>query len=771
MSEKIYSSRICDTYLKLIRAKYPHVDIDLILQYAGMEPAEVADPGYWFTQTQINLFYERIVQLTGNENIAREAGRYAASPEALGAMRQYTLGMIGPARAFSMMSKLSKNFSKSSEYSSKKISNNVVEVTTSPLPGTHEEEFQCKNRIGFFEALVMIFNYSAPVIEHPECMFKGDKACRYVLKWQQNPVIAWTRARNYFAAGALAATSAAFMHSPFYAVMVGGSTGLLGTMILSLGLETNRRKEISLALEQLWDSSDQLAEQVGVNYRNTQLSREVGEVISTQTNVEAVISSIIHVLQKTLDFDRGLILLNNEKTQKLETRGGFGYTREHLGLIERTTFSTTKSKGPFVIAFRQKKPVMVNDVSDIEDSVTEKSLEFMQALGIKSFIAVPIIRDGESIGVLAVDNLRTKRPLFQSDVNLLMGVVPAIGVSLTNAQLIEARQEQHEATLKVLAESIDARDFLTAGHSEKVAEFSVGIAKELGQSPEFIQMIRVAALLHDYGKISIPDSILKKDGKLTDEERSIIQTHSSKTREILESVPFEGIFDEIPAITEFHHERWDGDGYPRGLKGIEIPFGARIIAAADFLEAITSKRHYRDPMTFENAIQIMVDESGHHFDPKIVRAFLRYLEQHKICLIDEKARREYTKGKENDRFAYRTQVSAQTKKRTLAGTSFDLSLGGVFVRTTDAKEVKKGQELTVTLTLPSPQELMRLNGKIAWVNTGNPLSSDKYPEGFGVEFTLLPDGVKQNLELYLREVSRQEEQYIVLPPHNSESLH
>ena len=183
MSEKIYSSRVCDTYLKLIRAKYPHVDINSILRHAGMELAEVSDPGYWFTQKQINLFYERVVLLTGNENIAREAGRYAASPEALGAMRQYTLGMIGPASAFSMVSKLSKNFSKSSDYVSKKVSNNVVEVTASPKQGTKEEEFQCKNRLGFLEALVMIFNYSAPKIEHPECIFKGDEVCRYVLRW------------------------------------------------------------------------------------------------------------------------------------------------------------------------------------------------------------------------------------------------------------------------------------------------------------------------------------------------------------------------------------------------------------------------------------------------------------------------------------------------------------------------------------------------------------------------------------------------------------
>ena len=140
-------------------------------------------------------------------------------------------------------------------------------------------------------------------------------------------------------------------------------------------------------------------------------------------------------------------------------------------------------------------------------------------------------------------------------------------------------------------------------------------------------MIRVAALLHDYGKIGVPDSILKKQGPLTEHEFDIIKTHVEKTREILEQVKFEGLHSYIPSIASAHHERMDGTGYPRGLMGEEIPLGARILAVADFFEAITAQRHYRNPMSFQNAVKLLRKAKKHHLDPRIVEVFILFLER------------------------------------------------------------------------------------------------------------------------------------------------
>jgi len=136
----------------------------------------------------------------------------------------------------------------------------------------------------------------------------------------------------------------------------------------------------------------------------------------------------------------------------------------------------------------------------------------------------------------------------------------------------------------------------------------------------------VAALLHDYGKIGVPDAILKKPGRLTREEYDIVKTHAMKSREILEQINFGGPLGVVPEIAGAHHEKIDGSGYPQGLRGEQIPLGARIIAVADFFEAITAKRHYRDPLPLEVAFYLLEKERGTHFEENIVDAFKRFYE-------------------------------------------------------------------------------------------------------------------------------------------------
>ena len=166
MSKPLYNSRIIDTYIKLIKRRYSYVNIGELLAYAGMKPYEVADQGHWFTQEQVNLFHERLKKLTGNDGIAREAGRYSASPEAIGVMRQYILGLVGPSKTYEMFGRASSKFTRSSHYESRKLAGNMIEVTVTPHEGVTEQPFQCANRTGFLEEASMIFNYGLPHIDH-----------------------------------------------------------------------------------------------------------------------------------------------------------------------------------------------------------------------------------------------------------------------------------------------------------------------------------------------------------------------------------------------------------------------------------------------------------------------------------------------------------------------------------------------------------------------------------------------------------------------------
>jgi len=171
-----------------------------------------------------------------------------------------------------------------------------------------------------------------------------------------------------------------------------------------------------------------------------------------------------------------------------------------------------------------------------------------------------------------------------------------------------------------LASALDARDRYTAGHSHRVSEFSCAIAERMEFGREEIEEIRIAALLHDIGKIGIVDRVLQKAGRLTQEEFALIQQHTTIGRRILEGV--RGFEPYLPVV-ELHHENWDGSGYPLGLRGLSIPLSARIVHVADVYDAITSDRPYRPGMEHQDAISLMGQGSGTQFDPKVVDAFLK----------------------------------------------------------------------------------------------------------------------------------------------------
>jgi HD-GYP domain-containing protein (c-di-GMP phosphodiesterase class II) len=624
--QPLYSSRIINTYVKLIKKRYSFINLGELLKQSKMKSYQIEDEGHWFTQEQVDLFYENVKKLTRNNRIAREAGRYAASPEAMGVMRHFILGCVDPATAYLMLEKAVPNFTKSSIFKVSQINSSAVEIIVETVEDTCEKHYQCENRIGYIEAVSLIFNYRLPTVKHPECIFNGGRVCRYIVSWKSSRSVFCKKVRNYvtLSMSILCATAGFMLPKIAFLPLVLGSLFIF--LLFSLYAECLHKNEYQFALKSLMGSSDKLLNQINVNYNNAMLANELGQSINKKLSVEGVASEVIQVVQKRLDYDRGIILMVDKQRKKLYYQDGFGYTETQMETLRNTDFNVDnpESKGIFVLCVLNKKPFLINNVDDIVKSLSPKSLEYMKLLESTSFICCPIIYESEALGIFVVDNINNKRPLYQSDMSLLMGIAPEIGISIHNATLIESKERQFKSILQTLAASIDARDPLTAGHSERVTQYSLGICREMNLPDNFCEIIKVAALLHDYGKIGISDSILKKEEALTPEEYQQIQTHAEKTRKILEQINFEGIYSAVPEIAGSHHEKFDGSGYPNGLKGMEIPLGARIIAVADVFEAITSKRHYRNPMPENIALGIIAHQSGTHFDGEIVQAFFRY---------------------------------------------------------------------------------------------------------------------------------------------------
>jgi response regulator RpfG family c-di-GMP phosphodiesterase len=625
-SSPLYNSRIIDVYLRLLKKKYSHVDVDEVLEYAGMKAHEIADQGHWFSQDQIDRFHAIVSKKTNNANISREAGRYAASPEATGTLHRVVLGLIDPAKVYERIGKETARITKSSIYESERLGRNTIEIRVTPREGAREKPFQCDNRIGFWEAIAMLFDSRLVRIEHPQCMFKGDTICRYIITWETQRSAMWKKARN-IALILLTIGCLAFglIDLRFTLTSVVPISAII-FFILTLTAEYLEKQEIKSILGNLHGSSNELLDQIEVNYNNSRLTNEIGVSLAAQTTVEGVLFEIIKLFKKRLSYDRGLIMLTNPQRSRLIFRGGFGYSEDKLRLLECTAFHLERpdARGVFVACFKEQKPYLINDLSDIGHRLSPRSQAFAKAMGSHSFICCPIICESKPLGVLAVDNLRSKKPMVESDLSLLQGIAHVIGISLRNVELIDDRDRQMQSILQTLAASIDARDPLTAGHSAKVTEYALGIAKELNLSQEYCEVIRVAALLHDYGKIGVPDAILKKPGRLTREEHEIVKTHAMKSQQLLEQIHFSGTLSKVPQIVGAHHEKVDGSGYPLGLKCDQIPLGARIIAVADVFEAITAKRHYRDPLPVDVAFHLLEKERSVHFENRIVDAFKRY---------------------------------------------------------------------------------------------------------------------------------------------------
>ncbi len=442
----LYNSTLLTTYMDLVKVNYPLVDVRKLLEYAKIAPYEMEDQGHWLTQNQIDRFYEYLVKSTGNPQVAREAGRFVVKSKSWSIIRQYTAGFVTPSMAFWMMGKIGSTLSRHLTFKVTHLSANKVEIIATTEEGVKEKPYQCENRIGLFEGLVNFFTDKYPHIEHHECVHKGNISCRYIISWQKTPAMIWKLIAGYSSVLGIIALIIILSSVPFQSWIIYFLILALLSTVSFLISEKLARRDLNKSVESQQSIGDQLMRQFDIRYNELALVKEIGEAASSILDPQQLLNFITDALQKHLRFNRGMIMLANPQKTKLVYMIGYGYTPAEEILLRKTDFNLNnpQSQGIFYLVYRDMKPFLINDIADIRNKLSEKSVMFMTELGVKSFACVPIIYEGKSEGILAVDGTNAKSPLTQSDLSLLMGIAPQIGISLNNALAHKQLKESEE---------------------------------------------------------------------------------------------------------------------------------------------------------------------------------------------------------------------------------------------------------------------------------------------------------------------------------------
>ena len=344
---------------------------------------------------------------------------------------------------------------------------------------------------------------------------------------------------------------------------------------------------------------------------------KVSEALSTGRDLARLSDVTLRAILDVVSADRGAIVLRrtDAATGEVEVLAARSRTQStERFAVSRTLVASVISDGVSVFAHDASSDARFNEGQSV---IGQR---------VRSVMCVPLRTTDEILGALYVDSLSGAGRFNESDLELLAAIGNQAGVAMHRVRLMGELERLLLDTIKAIAATIDARDGYTHRHSERVAAFTAQLANELGLTEGERQTAELSALLHDVGKIAVPDSILNKPGRLTPEEFAEMQKHPAHGAQILGNIQSATVKAVLPGV-QYHHEKWDGSGYPEGLKADAIPFLGRLLGVADFYDALTSARAYRGAMPAHEAIKLIEEGAGTHFDPAVAAAAIRLFEK------------------------------------------------------------------------------------------------------------------------------------------------
>lgn len=342
---------------------------------------------------------------------------------------------------------------------------------------------------------------------------------------------------------------------------------------------------------------------------------EANQIISSERNLKKLFERVMDQVFRLVPAHNGVILLRDERSGELVTE----YTKFGAGQTQVTISSSIVQR-----ACDNGEAVLTSNAAS--DSRFQAHMSIISE-NIASAMCAPLVHQDETLGVIYVDTRGTTNAFGKGDVELLVALAGPAAIAIKNAQFVAKLERAYHDTLVVLANAIEMRDHYTLGHTWRVTNFALAMGRELGWSEEELKRCEMGGVLHDVGKIAVDDAILRKPGHLTEEEYAKMRIHPERGARMMQDC--EQLIPLIPYAL-YHHERYDGKGYPFGLKGEAIPLEGRLLAVADTFDAMTSNRPYRKGLDPEVAIAELEKGKGTQFDPVCVDALVKCYREGKI---------------------------------------------------------------------------------------------------------------------------------------------
>jgi HD-GYP domain-containing protein (c-di-GMP phosphodiesterase class II) len=332
----------------------------------------------------------------------------------------------------------------------------------------------------------------------------------------------------------------------------------------------------------------------------------IGKAVTSVLGLDELLEVILTKICELMEVDTAVVALNG-KQDGLEITNVRGLPASCIGRPFALDVEVA-----YRVALKKSEPILIGNLDKSENLSVFKLESRMN-----SAVAVPLKTRKEEVGMLVLNS--TNEHAFTDDHALLLSTFGAqAAVAIVNAKLYQDLKEMLVGVMFSFSAAIEAKDPYTEGHSSRVAEYSVAIGRQIGMGGTALEELRNAGLIHDIGKIGVAEAIICKKGKLDDKEWNAMKLHPLHGENIARPIPF--LSSVVPGV-RWHHERFDGSGYPDGIARDEIPLVARILSVADAYDAITSRRPYREPRTPQEALEEIRKYSGTQFDPRIVKAF------------------------------------------------------------------------------------------------------------------------------------------------------